>query len=122
MNKFPLVAANQWQELIASLLDRELANPADRLSALSGIAFEYSKSYKDTYLAGMWLSEILRDLCWYQSLLEVVIHRRLEGPTWPWSSLSSPNSLGLKFGILGDEQNPSITAGLASYKIDLVSE
>ncbi|KAH7176189.1 heterokaryon incompatibility protein-domain-containing protein [Dactylonectria macrodidyma] len=65
---------------------RELTKPADRLVALSAIAFKWSEKLAEQYLAGIWKG----DLRWYGLHWHCVKTRKgfvPDMPSWSWASV-----------------------------------
>jgi hypothetical protein len=93
-----------WKLLVEDYTQRRLTNPSDKLSALSGAAQRYQDSLSrqkesTQYLAGLWLSDIIRQLLWMPAQNTgsfIVPDRRLssprrleefQAPSWSWASL-----------------------------------
>lgn len=53
-----------WAEIIQNYTSRHLSKPTDALPALSGLASEFHRATGDTYLAGIWESNIIEGLSW----------------------------------------------------------
>ena len=53
-----------WVTSLEPYGQRNPSLPEDRLSAVAGIATQLDKTWNDTYLAGLWQSNILRQLAW----------------------------------------------------------
>jgi hypothetical protein len=60
--------------------------PDDRLPALAGIARELEIAWKDTYVAGMWLSNLFEWLTWYSDCKEPP-KSAYRAPSWSWASV-----------------------------------
>lgn len=95
-----------WYDRIHDFTARQLTRKSDRLPAMSGLAAQIAKSLgNDTYLAGLWKSNLGRELLWAQRLWSATSYqavysfrpaearRRIEdscpGPSWSWASLNS---------------------------------
>ena len=93
-----------WKVLVENYTQRRLTDPSDKLSALSGAAQRYqdilSRQQESTqYLAGLWLSDIIRQLLWMpaQNHVSLVVpdrplsnpirYEELQAPSWSWTSL-----------------------------------
>jgi len=76
-----------WHRLIGTYSHRALSWPADKLPAISAVAAEFSKLTKDDYVAGLWRSNLPRDLLW--TTPEAATHRpkTWRAPTWSWASV-----------------------------------
>ncbi|KAI0465880.1 HET-domain-containing protein [Xylaria cf. heliscus] len=80
-----------WTEIIMNYTSRRLSKSTDALPALSGLASEFHRATGDTYVAGLWKSNILESLSWVRSRLETKpIKQALENdlaPSWSWASV-----------------------------------
>ncbi|KAH8898658.1 HET-domain-containing protein [Thozetella sp. PMI_491] len=94
----------QWKDIVQDYSCRLLTRSTDKLPAVSGLAtrlLELARErngIQDSYLAGLWESALLDQLCWTAAgQLEDVVSfvrllgngRRLENgtPTWSWASI-----------------------------------
>jgi hypothetical protein len=98
-----------WEYSIAHYSNCGLSKSSDKLIALSGLARRLHNCLeeKDTYLAGLWRSQLPRTLLWRNSRAKKLenLSTRLtdyRAPSWPWASLSTgvvfPNFVHLKYG------------------------
>lgn len=55
---------SDWPEIIKQFSSRRLTDSSDKLPALSSIASYFARHTNDTYLAGLWASALLEQLCW----------------------------------------------------------
>ncbi|KAF7559100.1 hypothetical protein G7046_g5068 [Stylonectria norvegica] len=81
-----------WRTVVEDYSLLDLTFELDRLSALGGLAFRFSKSMpQDECLAGLWRSSLGRDLLWkYQTEPKQPRRRQLgkkSPPSWSWASL-----------------------------------
>lgn len=53
-----------WIQIIQNYTSRHLSKSTDALPALSGLASEFHRATGDTYLAGLWKSNIIEGLSW----------------------------------------------------------
>ncbi|KAI1761627.1 HET-domain-containing protein [Hypoxylon sp. FL1150] len=76
-----------WQRIVGTYSQRAMTHPEDKLPAISAVAAEFSKLSKDEYLAGLWRSNLARDLLW--TTPDPVTHRpkTWRAPTWSWASV-----------------------------------
>ena len=84
-----------WDAACQDYSRRKLTFHGDRLAALSGLARHFgSRCQDDTYIAGMWLSQLPRSLFWNvprrgrpdaRSLLT-----ETSAPSWSWMSCAGP--------------------------------
>ncbi|KAF1997706.1 HET-domain-containing protein, partial [Amniculicola lignicola CBS 123094] len=95
-----------WHRIVGSYSKRAVSYPQDKLPAISALAAEVSKLTKDEYLAGLWRSNLLRDLLW--TTPEPTTHRPDEwrAPTWSWASIND--------AILYDQLPPKSATALAT--------
>ena len=85
----------EWDAACRDYSRRKLTYPADKLPALSGIARHFgSRCREDTYIAGVWLSQLPNSLFW-----NVPVRERPGGrpppiqsgiPSWSWMSCAGP--------------------------------
>lgn len=80
-----------WYRLVESYCLRSLSYPSDKLPALAGVASFLARNEEDVYLAGIWLSEWRRGLCWQastaRSLYTPSSLQEPRAPSWSWSHL-----------------------------------
>ena len=55
---------DDWVDVICEYLSRKLTNHSDKLPAISSIAASFAQRTNDIYLAGLWRSKLLHELCW----------------------------------------------------------
>jgi hypothetical protein len=89
-----------WVQIIESYSLRGLGVPDDKLPALSSIANYFAKSFNDTYVAGMWESQLLSQLCWqgrgpfYDAGRHDPSHwsrpNKWRAPSWSFLSIDGP--------------------------------
>lgn len=80
----------EWAKVVKDYTRRGLAEPSDKLPALSGIATRFQKATNDVYCAGLWKSSLLKELEWIST--QPPHHCRpsiYRAPTWSWASVSS---------------------------------
>lgn len=82
-----------WHSIIEAYSVCKLTRPEDKLVALSGAAKEISQILRDRYLAGLWKSNLLRDLLWRLNPLGTSTSMSLSltprAPSWSWASLDA---------------------------------
>lgn len=79
-----------WHVVIREYSARELTYDEDKLPALSGLARETAELRRDAnekYLAGIWRSTVLCDLCWGNDQETPRIPEEYLAPSWSWASL-----------------------------------
>lgn len=78
-----------WNQVVEPYSARELTLDADKLVAISALAFEFQNRFDYTYLAGLWMETILNDMAWHT--YEGAQGRRTKQnklPSWSWASVS----------------------------------
>jgi hypothetical protein len=81
-----------WQNVLEMYCRRPLANPEDKLPALSNIAHTLSNE-GDTYVAGLWRSRLISELIWQATgfakgrTRDSTVYR---APSWSWASIDGP--------------------------------
>jgi hypothetical protein len=90
-----------WREnFVPHYMSRHFTFPEDRLVALAAVAETYQGLVGDTYVAGLWKSEIKRDLLW-QPTKHSTSYKKPYGdassekpapgiPSWSWASANMP--------------------------------
>ncbi|KAF4614372.1 hypothetical protein G7Y89_g15365 [Cudoniella acicularis] len=80
-----------WYWFLVEFSKRILTFPSDRLPAISGIAQDLSRKTKETYIAGLWKSDLLYGLCWISSPTpDNRIRLYDSAPSWSWASVTGP--------------------------------
>lgn len=75
-----------WHKIIGFYTNSNLTKQNDKLVAVSGIAKFCQPAFRSDYLAGLWISNLPRDLCWHsQNHLQRVADYR--APSWSWASV-----------------------------------
>ena len=88
---------DDWVDIICEYSSRGVTNASDKLPALSSIAAYFAKRTNDVYLAGLWRSKLLHELCWEPSRNEFLVggaaHIQLNrpkayrAPSWSFMSV-----------------------------------
>jgi hypothetical protein len=87
-----------WKGVVLLYSSCQLTYDRDKLVALSGLARERSRLSGDEYMAGLWRTNLIGQLCWTRQQ-RTVTHgsNRPEGGyralTWSWASLDGEISL-----------------------------
>lgn len=79
-----------WYKVVEDYSARIFTYDGDTLPALSGLARETAELRKDVneeYLAGLWRSTVLMDLCWCTSTDGLRVPEQYLAPSWSWASL-----------------------------------
>lgn len=83
-----------WFDTVFKYSGRALTKHSDRLPAISGIARAVQIVTDDTYLAGLWRSNLLHCLLWTSAWYDskgLISHTRPESflaPSWSWASVA----------------------------------
>lgn len=86
-----------WQQTVERYSRRHLSFEADKLVALAGAAHQVSQVLDDTFLAGLWVNSLWRDLLWWSeahsaSLIPSTRYSRFRASSWSWASIHGPIS------------------------------
>jgi hypothetical protein len=81
-----------WYEIVETYGPCQITKAEDRLPAIAGVAKRISALTGYTYLAGLWLEDIVEGLCWYPSG-GTQTSSKYVGPTWSWVSLNYPRDI-----------------------------
>lgn len=79
-----------WHRLVEDYSAYVFTYDGDKLPALSGLASETAELRKDAsqnYLAGLWRSTVLLDLCWSNRYGTLSTPEHYLAPSWSWASL-----------------------------------
>jgi hypothetical protein len=84
---------SSWPDLVDSYSRCNLTSTMDKLPALSGIAQAAASITRDTYLAGLWLSQLHCHLAWFctpsqRKTQDVAAEYR--APSWSWACIDGP--------------------------------
>jgi hypothetical protein len=90
-------AHTSWQQIVHSYTRRNLSKDTDKLMAIMGIAKYTGDIMNDTFLVGLWRSQLWRDLLWSTDLEggKYALRPRLNTitfPSWSWASVDGPVS------------------------------
>jgi hypothetical protein len=83
-----------WGDMVTVYSGRQLTFESDRQVAISAIASTLSKKYDDTYIAGIWMGNLLPGLAWYNADRSPRIKHsncssnrsHIHFPSWSWLS------------------------------------
>ncbi|KAF4537815.1 Heterokaryon incompatibility protein [Lasiodiplodia theobromae] len=80
-----------WWEIVDQYTNCELTHPGkDKLVAISGLAKKLRNHHPDQYLAGLWKSRLITDLCWATFEPSTIRPSEYRAPSWSWASIDSP--------------------------------
>jgi hypothetical protein len=90
-------ALKMWRmSIVPTYTKLALTREGDRLPALSALAAELSRLLNDTYLCGMWMSDLPVGLNWTvgeygaNNPKNCHLHDQYRAPSWSWTSLVGP--------------------------------
>jgi hypothetical protein len=78
-----------WGGIVNNYTQRGLTDSKDKLIALAGIAELFSKQLRTRYLAGLWETDILRQLMWFVLNAGVPRPKEYRAPTWSWACMDT---------------------------------
>ncbi|KIW99704.1 uncharacterized protein Z518_11117 [Rhinocladiella mackenziei CBS 650.93] len=80
-----------WYKVVEEVTNRNITKPGDILPCLSGLARRFQDAGAGTYLAGLWLDDLLLGLLWEgsQHCSRATPYR---APSWSWASVRVDNS------------------------------
>lgn len=89
--------ADIWTQVIKNYSARHLAKQSDKLIALNGITQPLITLLGEPLIAGMWKTELWRQLIWWQARHQPnptsqdhAAHDAFPAPTWSWLSTTNP--------------------------------
>jgi hypothetical protein len=94
-----------WRNVLNMYCKRSLPKPEDKLPALSNIARHIADKTGDTYVAGLWRSELIGGLAWQATgysvgrTSDVSAYR---APSWSWASIDGPFG-GFSLDVEGED-------------------
>lgn len=92
----------QWYKLVGIYSKLALTNPTDKLAAVAGIAQQVQLRTGDTYLAGLWKSNIRRGLQWWSNPPSILVRPSTQqAPSWSWAALNLPSSNDPSASLVG---------------------
>lgn len=92
---------NLWNDLVEKYSRCDLTYPSDKLLALAGIAKLFQGATSDSYIAGLWRSQVLAMMDWRVYDPRPRQSSEYRAPSWSWASVDGPVTIrGL---ITGDE-------------------
>ncbi|KAE9367398.1 HET-domain-containing protein [Stipitochalara longipes BDJ] len=79
-----------WYRAIHEYSSRALSFAEDKLPAVAGLAIEFSNLSGDTYLAGLWRTQLPRELLW-STYPELHLQKpsTYRAPSWSWASVDN---------------------------------
>jgi hypothetical protein len=87
----PCQLLGQWYGLVFNYAGRYLTYAGDRLPAMSGIARLVAGRLDESYLAGLWSSDIVAGLVWtvrHADIPRATHPSHYPGPLWSWTSVN----------------------------------
>lgn len=78
---------NLWHRIVGDYSRRKLSRPEDKLPAISAVAAEFAHLCGSEYLAGLWRSNLARDLLWSTSEADPIRPKTWRAPSWSWASV-----------------------------------
>ena len=97
------MAFQAWVSIVRAFSKGELTVPTDKLVAISAIAREMKPVMRCPYLAGLWETRLVRQLCWYVPIKgsRPPVYR---APSWSWASVDGEVNPNYNFHINPDPQ------------------
>ncbi|KAK3503959.1 heterokaryon incompatibility protein-domain-containing protein [Neurospora crassa] len=76
-----------WNRIIQYYTYCKLSRSEDKLIACSGVAKRFQSMIQDTYVAGMWRTDLEAQLLWIKSLGTGLRRGVYRAPSWSWASI-----------------------------------
>ncbi|PMD12259.1 HET-domain-containing protein, partial [Hyaloscypha hepaticicola] len=73
-----------WYDIVERYGPCNITKAEDRLPAIAGVAKRISALTGFSYLAGLWLEDIVQGLCWFSENGLPQTSSKYLGPTWSW--------------------------------------
>lgn len=107
---------DQWYHVIGKYGTLSLTKQSDKLPAIAGIARQVQIATGDTYLAGLWKSDIERGLQWsYQPLGILVNSPTPRAPSWSWAGPDIHPDRAVEYFSGSVNLNSSTTSHYSAY-------
>ncbi|MCJ1280596.1 hypothetical protein MMC21_008425 [Puttea exsequens] len=129
-NEFRRHMYSEWPILVMDFTRRSLTLQSDRLPALAGLADWFAQHTKDSYLCGLWASDMRYGLTWFikpsgqeeaSTAWAPSLNRRMAepyAPTWSWASVSGPITYYGPYMTQFGSRNPRYKS-YDQYEIDI---
>jgi hypothetical protein len=80
-----------WRDIVREYSRRKLTFAQDKLPALAGVASKLAERTGYTYVAGLWLEDLLpTGLLWFRDFATTPLTRpQYRAPSWSWASIDS---------------------------------
>ena len=83
---------SRWMRLVRVYSSRSMCFPHDKLNAVSAVATAFSITLRERFHAGLWHSEILRQLTWvpvssWKCKTSSHLPEPYRAPSWSWASI-----------------------------------
>ncbi|KAJ2975267.1 hypothetical protein NUW58_g8408 [Xylaria curta] len=84
-----------WKKLIEHYSSCQLSRQSDKLYAISGLATELERLTGGSYIAGLWKTDLYKQLCWSFDFSHSNSNTRKTtsgciAPTWSWANVNGP--------------------------------
>lgn len=76
-----------WYRIVVDYSHRQLTRPEDKFPAISAVAAEFAHLCGSEYLAGLWRSNLARDLLWSTPQAPPRRTKAWRAPSWSWASV-----------------------------------
>jgi hypothetical protein len=77
-----------WRIIIETYTGCQLTKEDDKLVAIAGLAQRFHMHSKDVYLAGLWRTSLVDDLCWVaDDSGQTTVPIRYRAPSWSWAAI-----------------------------------
>ncbi|KAH7401142.1 heterokaryon incompatibility protein-domain-containing protein [Phaeosphaeria sp. MPI-PUGE-AT-0046c] len=80
--------SNAWLEIIKNYSNRDLTKASDRLIALQGIITPLQRILNEDHVAGMWRTQLWRQLTWWMGPTTAADQDDFPAPSWSWLSVT----------------------------------
>ncbi|KAH7165267.1 heterokaryon incompatibility protein-domain-containing protein [Dactylonectria macrodidyma] len=106
--------SNTWRSLVRDFSKRQLGDPADKLNAMQGIVHELEEETGDKHYAGIWESDPITGLSWFQNAKNkdaetMVFNAARTCPSWSWAKVDGPVSFSVAENVTASVEGIKIT-------------
>ncbi|CAM1509620.1 Fc.00g033590.m01.CDS01 [Cosmosporella sp. VM-42] len=103
-----------WRTLLSDFASRQLGDPTDKLNALQGIVEDLEDQTGDEYLAGLWRSDMIGGLSWYQDMTnkgaeEILLNPDRTCPSWSWAKVDGPLAFSIAENVTAKVERAIVT-------------
>jgi hypothetical protein len=95
-----------------------LTHETDKLVAIQGIASRVSQATGDQFIAGIWRSRVVEELCWFKDIIRPTVKpTQWLAPSWSWANSISLTLFSLLTKFHGNHAGHHIEAEVIDFDV-----